>query len=128
MTGTVTNHTGDPRGRHHRARRLLTVAGAAGVLVAGSAGAASADVPEGWDTPPSIDTGFALLILVGVPVGLFLLITLLTYLPAMIRGERLAPGGQVPEDQWLGGPRRSPNELAAPDTAESRAGGSSARW
>jgi hypothetical protein len=50
------------------------------------------------------------------------------YVPALVRGERLAPGAPLVENQWLGGPRRSAGELAAPDSDSSEAGGASGRW
>ena len=53
---------------------------------------------------------------------------MLVYLPAMVRGERVAPGGAARENQWFGGPRKGTAELAAPDTEESKAGGASGRW
>ena len=69
-----------------------------------------------------------ILVLVGVPVLLFVVIVALVYVPALIRGEDVKPGGTAPEDQWLGGPRRAPGELAGPDTDTSAAGGAGARW
>ncbi|WP_340539556.1 hypothetical protein [Nocardioides sp. GXZ039] len=128
MTGTVTNHPARRRTRRPGARRLLTVAGGAAALLALSTGVASADVAEGWPDNPPVTTAHVLWLMVGVPVGLFLVIGLLALLPSLVRGERLTPGAQGAEDQWLGGPRKSPDELAAPDTAESDAGGASARW
>lgn len=89
---------------------------------------AHADVPEGWSNPPPVSTLHALLVLGGIPLLLFLLITLAVYLPAMVRGERVAPGSATVEDQWFGGPRKGTSELAGPDTEESQAGGASARW
>ncbi len=65
---------------------------------------------------------------VGIPVLLFVVIALLAYLPALIRGEDVTPGGATVEDQWLGGPRAAAGELAAPDGATSEAGGAGARW
>jgi hypothetical protein len=113
------------------ARRLVTLATATLVTSVTApllAGPASAGTPEGWETKPDIDGLFVLWVFVGLPILAALLIGLLVYLPAMIRGERLAPGPAPSEDQWLGGPRKTPDELAAPDTAESQAGGGSGRW
>lgn len=101
------------------------------VTVAGLSAAATpaqAAVPEGWDKPDGVDKLHALLLLGGIPVLLFVGIAVLTYLPSLIRGERLAPGAPAIENQWLGGPRKGTAELAAPDSEESDAGGASARW
>lgn len=107
-------------------RTAVVIAVVAGVALA--AQPAGAAVPEGWDKPDDIDTMHTLLLLGGVPLLLFVAIVVLTYLPALIKGERIKPGAPAVENQWLGGPRKSTGELAAPDSAESDAGGASARW
>lgn len=107
-------------------RTTVVLAAAATVLV--TAGPASAEVPEGWSDPDAVSALQAVLLLVGIPLLLFLVITVLVYLPAMVRGERVAPGGATREDQWFGGPRKGTAELAAADTEESKAGGASGRW
>jgi uncharacterized BrkB/YihY/UPF0761 family membrane protein len=112
-------------------RRLCTLVAAGLWLAAASlvlAAPASADVPEGWGETPAIDKLEAILLLVGLPLLLFVVITFLVYVPSIIRGERIAPGHPGTENQWLGGPRKSADELAAPDTDESQAGGASGRW
>ena len=112
-------------------RRLLVLAvsglwlGVASVTLASPAGA---DVPEFWPNHGDVDALEALLVLVGIPLALGLLIAFLVYAPSIIRGERIAPGPAHVEDQWLGGPRKSAGELAAPDTEDSQAGGASGRW
>lgn len=111
----------------HLARRTALVA-AVGGLVLAAAGPAGADVPEGWSDPDPVDPLHAVLLLVGVPLLLFVVITLLVVLPGVIKGERFTPGGQATEDQWFGGPRKGTAELPAPDSEQSRAGGASARW
>jgi hypothetical protein len=112
-------------------RRLLLLA-VAGLWLASSsvlmATPASADVPEGWETPDKVDKLHAILLLGGVPLLLFVVIAFLVYAPSVVRGERIAPGHQVPENHWLGGPRRTTGELAGPDTDDSQAGGASGRW
>lgn len=101
-------------------------------LVAGSlvllAGPAGADVPEGWSDPKPVDPVQATLLLAGVPLLIFLVVTVLVVLPGLLKGERFTPGGHATEDQWFGGPRQGTAELPAPDTEESKAGGASARW
>jgi len=88
----------------------------------------AAEVPEGWPTPPAIDRLGSILLLVGLPLLLALVIGLAVYLPAIVRGERVAPGAPEREDQWLGGPRKAAGELAGPDSEHSQAGGASGRW
>lgn len=114
-----------------RATRIATGASMLG-FVAGSvllAGPARANVPEGWATGSTdVDTGHALLLLVGAPLGLFLVITLAVMLPSLARGEKSSGGAHGPDPEWFGGPRKSNDELAAPDTEESQAGGASGKW
>ncbi len=96
------------------------------------AGPASAEVPEGWSDPEQVPMLEALLVLVGIPLLLFVLISAAVYLPAMIRGERVAPGAAPVTDQWFGGPRGGARELESGsgrrEPAESETGGASGRW
>jgi hypothetical protein len=103
----------------------LTSAGLAVLVVAAPA---TADVPEGWSNPEEVDVLQALLVLAGIPLLLFVLITLAVYLPAMIRGERLTPDHGRPDSVWFGGPRDGSRELAGPDDSTSEAGGARGRW
>ena len=86
------------------------------------------DVPIGWSQPDDVNMVHALLLLVGVPLLLFILITVAVYLPSIIRGERIAPGQPPVEDQWLGGPRTGTAELKGPESEDADAGGASGRW
>lgn len=108
-----------------RTSLALVVAGL--VLVAAPAGA---EVPEGWSggDPEVVDPWHAVLVLVGIPVLLFVVITLLVVVPGVVKGERFTPGGQATADQWFGGPRQGTAELPAPDGEDSKAGGASGRW
>lgn len=106
----------------------IAVVVVASAAIIGLAGPASADVPEGWSNPARVSTLHALLVLGGIPILLFLLITLAVYVPGLVRGERVKPGAPTVEDQWFGGPRKGTSELAGPDTDESKAGGASGRW
>jgi hypothetical protein len=99
------------------------------VAVSGFAVPASADVPEGWSNPDDVEALHALLLLGGVPLLLFVAIAVLTYLPAIIRGEKLAPGAA--DDQWFGGPRQGAKELEAGTTDGTdvdETGGARGRW
>lgn len=109
-------------------RRAAVVAAAgiaASAVAVGTAGPASADVPTGWSDPDPMSVGEMLLILVGIPVALAIVISVLVALPGLLKGEGLT-GGQPTE--WVGGPRKGTAELAAPDGEHSEAGGASARW
>lgn len=89
------------------------------------------DVPVGWSDPEDVDTLQALLLLGGVPLLLFVGITLAVYVPALVRGESIAPGAPAVENQWLGGPRTSAGELTGPNAGETPdpdSGGASGRW
>lgn len=110
------------------ARRSAVVLGAATLVVLALAGPAGADVPEGWSDPEPVSVLPALLLLAGVPILLFVVITLLVLLPGLRRGERATPGAAHHDDEWFGGPRSGTAELAAADTEQSQAGGASARW
>ncbi len=114
------------------AARRSAVALVTGLTLTGSslalASPAAAEPSEGWPDSAPVDMLNALLVLGGIPLLLFVVITVAVYLPAMVRGERLAPGTPAVDNQWLGGPRKSAGELAAPDTESSEAGGASGRW
>jgi hypothetical protein len=97
------------------------------------AGPASARVPEGWSDPPEVSTQQVLLVLVVLPLLLIALITAAVYAPALVRGERIAPGAAPVENQWFGGPRGGTQELEAgsdPDaqSAMGETGGAGGRW
>lgn len=102
----------------------LTMTGLSLVLAA----PAMAEPSEGWPDNDPVDMLQALLVLAGIPLLLFVVITVAVLVPAMVRGERIAPGAPAVDNQWLGGPRKSAGELAAPDTETSEAGGASGRW
>lgn len=86
---------------------------------------AVAEVPEGWSDPAEVSLVQLLVVVAGIPLLLAGALVLLVYVPAMVRGERVAPGAETP-DQWFGGPRRDAGELEA---AEARStGGASGSW
>jgi hypothetical protein len=105
------------------------------LLVPLAAGAAVAAPPEQWDQPEPVSSLTVLWLLVAIPIGLFAVIALLTYLPSMVRGERYTPGlAWRNENEWFGGPKSGveaadnvqPEALEGVDTADR--GGASARW
>ena len=115
-----------------RVRRSVVVTTVIGLSLL-VAGPASAKVPEGWSDPPQVPMQQVLLILVLLPLLLIVLITAAVYVPALVRGERVAPGAAPAEDQWFGGPRGGVRELeAGPDRGEQSApgetGGAGGRW
>lgn len=116
----------------HVVSRVLaaaTAVSAALVLPVLLAGPAAAGTPESWPAKPSIDILQVLLLFVGIPLLVFVVIAALVIGPSLARGESLAPGGGAEDDaQWLGGPRKSAGELAAPDSEGSQAGGAGGRW
>ncbi|SFB76354.1 hypothetical protein SAMN04487968_101384 [Nocardioides terrae] len=108
-------------------RRAAVTAGsfvAASVVLAGPA---MAEVPEGWAPDTHMSWGHLLVLILAIPAGLALVISLVVSLPGLVKGEGLTGGGHV-EGQWIGGPRRGTSELAGPDDENSKAGGASARW
>lgn len=106
-------------------RRAVTVVlGTAAVVVLATP--AQAVAPEGFETPDRVDKVQAILILGGIPLLLFVAITVACYLPSLLRGERVTPGAPEIENQWLGGPRGGTAELSSSDSADS--GGASGRW
>ena len=107
-----------------RRAAVLTAAVATPLLVAAPAGA---EVPEGWSDPDPVSGMHALLVLGGIPLLLFVGIALAVYLPAVVRGERVAPGATAPDDQWFGGPRAGTHELKSGSDNDGT-GGASGRW
>ena len=114
---------------HVRLSAALTLAAGLSLIVASPA---AAEVPVGWSDPPPIPPLQALLIFVGLPLLLFAVIGAFVYVPAMARGERVAPNAPEVEDQWFGGPRGGARELESGDrgepAAQSETGGAGGRW
>ncbi len=110
--------------------RLTAVLLAAALLPLIAAGPAAAEIPEGWSDPEPVSLLSVLVVIVAIPLGIVLLITLGVYGPALARGEHVAPGSDTP-DQWFGGPRQ-PAELEAGSDADAEArtttGGGSGTW
>jgi len=127
----VKNH--EAPSRKHLRRAALAVSTAAAVVVA-LPGLASADTPAAWQDDPHVSGLDFLLVLLLIPVGLALLISLLAALPSMIRDRGYEPGQSWrAEAEWFGGPRKgvdaaeelSPQQI---ETAESGRGGTSGQW
>jgi hypothetical protein len=86
------------------------------------------DVPVDWSDPADVNMVHALLVLGGIPLALFLVITVLVYVPSLVRGERIAPGQPPVENQWIGGPRTGTAELKGREAEDADAGVASGRW
>jgi hypothetical protein len=86
------------------------------------------DVPVGWSNPSDVNVVEALLLLGGIPLLLFIAITVAVYAPSVVRGERIAPGQAPVENQWIGGPRTGTAELKGRESEDAEAGGASGRW
>lgn len=111
-----------------RVARAATIAAGLGVIASTVllAGSANAAVPDGWSNPEEVDNLEALLLLGGVPLLLFVLIALAVYLPSFAKSVATPEPGA--RNEWIGGPRRSVDQLAGPDSDASKAGGASGRW
>jgi hypothetical protein len=126
VSPVITSEPSSSTSVRRRSRRLTSAAAASVVVAAtGLAAPARADVPEGWSNPDDVDTLYALLLLGGVPLLLFVVIAVLTYLPALVRGEKIAPGAA--DDQWFGGPRQGAKELE-PGSQTEETGGARGTW
>src|SRR3546814_10697228 len=87
MSAVITSSKSRVVRRAARAAAFSTIVACtvSGVVLASPA---SANVPEDWSNPKPVDTLTALLVYVGAPLGLFLLIALAVFLPALARGEK----------------------------------------
>lgn len=117
------------------ARRVVrAVALTPAVLLSITAAPALATAPDTWTESPDVSPLHALVILGLIPLSLFVVITLLVYVPSMARGQRYQPGlAWRNEAEWFGGPRDGVEAADEVDPAEVAAaheskGGSSARW
>jgi hypothetical protein len=138
----VTNHPAHTRRNSpfrsplRRLAALLVLVPA--LLVTSLTGIASADAPVQWEDNGKTSPLHVLLVLVVIPVGLFVLITLLVYLPSMMRkGESYQPGQPWRNGaEWFGGPRggvgavdetEQPLAVGGSDRSQER-GGASGQW
>lgn len=129
----VKNHRPHQQSRTLVRRAVLAVATALVAVVAVPA-VASADTPAAWKDAPDVSGLQFLVVLLLIPAGLALVISLLAVLPSIIKDSGYAPGQSWrAESEWFGGPQKgveaaadlSPQQLEA---AESGRGGTSAQW
>ncbi len=116
-----------------RRRGVRAAAVSLGLVLGSSAATAVAAPPEGWENGVNDSMLVSLLKLVGIPLLVIAVITLLTYLPSMMRGGRDAsdPAGYFTDNsEWFGGPRSTPEavESGTPSGGNQVMGGASARW
>jgi len=128
--GAVTNHLNSSPAR--RAVRALALTPA--VLLLTAATPALAAAPDTWEKSPSVSALHFLLIVLALPAGLFVLISLLVYVPSLKKGERYQPGlAWRNQPEWFGGPSAGVEaaELQDPAAIEAGAderGGARAQW
>jgi len=123
-------------GAGRAARRGLRAGAVSTGLVLGSwVVTVAAAPPEGWENSNNDSMLVSLLKLFGIPVAVIAVVTLLTYLPLLMRGGRGSadPASWFAEhSEWFGGPRTTPEALEGhAGTTESQVatrGGASARW
>ena len=108
--------------------RILAVVTVALALPVTYAGAASADVPEGWSNPDDVSFLHALLVLGGIPLLVMVVLALLVYVPSIVRGESVAPAGVRAEDEWFGGRRDADRAIEAKSVTTDETGGASGSW
>jgi hypothetical protein len=126
----VTNH----QGLRNQLRRAVLVVVAAAVAVVALPTVALADTPADWEKVPHVSGLEFLLVLVLIPLGIGLVITVLTILPSLIHDRGYEPGQSWrAEGEWFGGPRKgvdATEDLSAKqiETAETGRGGTSGEW
>jgi hypothetical protein len=129
----VKNHRPQQSSRPLVRRAVLALAAAVVAVVALPA-IASADTPAAWENAPDVSGLQFLVVLLLIPAGLALVISLLAVLPSIIRDSGYAPGQSWrAEAEWFGGPQKgveaaedlSPQQLEAAETGR---GGTSAQW
>lgn len=115
-------------------RRLAHALALSPVLLPLVAAPAFAVPPEQWPETEPVSMLDFLMVLVLIPLVLTVVIALLTYVPAFVKGDRYTPGRSWrSENEWFGGPqagldaadRTDPKQIE--DSKVDR-GGASARW
>jgi hypothetical protein len=98
-----------------------------GIALGSVAAPAMAAPPEAWGKVDNGSVLHNLLWLVGTPILVCLILTLLVYLPSMMRKHSSEPGGAFRDrPEWFGGPRKGVD--ATDGVGESDKGGAGARW
>ncbi|GGF57926.1 hypothetical protein GCM10011519_34790 [Marmoricola endophyticus] len=113
--------------------RGLVRGGAAGSLLAliGLSAGAYADEPVGWESVQSVSGLQFFLVLLLIPLGLAIVISLVVALPSVIRGSSYENGEiWAGDDEWFGGPKDGVEKGTDPARLESAGeqGGAGARY
>ena len=129
----VMNHRPHQSSRPLVRRAVLALAAALAAVVALPA-VASADTPAAWENAPDVSGLQFLVVLLLIPAGLALVISLLAVLPSIIKDSGYAPGQSWrSEAEWFGGPQKgveATEQLSSEqiEAAESGRGGTSGKW
>lgn len=129
MPATLVNVSQDTMTQNNDApshvRRAVAVTVGAMLGVPASSASPAAAIPSDWEAADNPSTLMSLLTIAVPVLAILAVITLLTYLPSMMR--RRGPGPIAYDDpEWFGGPRtgvRAEDEGVAEHT-----GGSGGRW
>ena len=89
--------------------------------------------PSTWPDPEPVSALDYLLVLLVIPLAVVLVIVVLAYVPAMVRGDRSYTPGRSwrNENEWFGGPKdglEAADRTEVPAEPETDRGGASARW
>ena len=96
--------------------------------------AAFADTPASWENEKHVSGLQFLVVLVLIPAGLFVVISLLAALPSMISDKGYEPGQSWrSEAEWFGGPRKgleAADEVSQKEieSGDADRGGTSGQW
>jgi hypothetical protein len=130
-SGVIDHRSRKSRSAARRAVLAISVA-LFGLLLAPVA--AFADTPAAWENEKHVSGLQFLVVLVLIPAGLFVVISLLAALPSMISDKGYEPGQSWrSEAEWFGGPRKgleaadevTPQQI---ESAEADRGGTSGQW
>jgi hypothetical protein len=127
-SSVITREVPAPKNTRSVARRAAVAASVAVFALLSVPMAAFADTPSSWTKQPH------LVVLVLIPTGLFIVISLFAALPSMISDKGYEPGqAWRSEPEWFGGPRKgvdAAEELSSAqiEAAETDRGGTSGKW
>lgn len=129
----MTNHN-RPQRSQNLARRAALAVSTALVTVVALPAVAFADTPANWEKAKDVSGLDYLLVLVLIPAGLALVISLLASLPSMMSDRGYEPGQSWrAQPEWFGGPQKgveaadrlAPEQIEAAETGR---GGTSGKW